>query len=307
MVEAVEKIWMDGKLVNWQDANVHILTHTLHYGLGVFEGIRCYKTARGGAVFRLNEHIERLFNSAHIVRIKIPFTQNEITEAVINTILINKLDECYIRPIVYLGYGVMGLNPTDSPVKAAIVTWKWGKYLGEHGQNNGVSIKVSSFIRHHVNSSMSRAKVCGHYVNSILAKREALEDGYHEAILLDTSGFVSECSGENIFIVKNGIIKTPPATSILIGITRDTVLTIARDGGYCVKEESITRDDLYTADEVFICGTAAEITPISEIDHRIIGNSKPGKITKHIQKHYFEIVYGKDKKYDNWLTFINNN
>ncbi len=304
MLEPVSKIWMDGKLVNWQDANVHILTHTLHYGLGVFEGIRCYKTDRGPAVFRLDEHLKRLFDSSHIVRIKIPYAVNDLIEAAKELIRINKMDECYIRPMIYLGYGVMGLNPINSPVNAAIIVWKWGKYLGEEGINNGISVKISSFTRHHVNSSMARAKVCGHYVNSILAKREALEDGYDEAILLDNQGYVSEGSGENIFMVRNGIIKTPPPTSILIGITRDTVLTIARDEGYCVKEEPFTRDDMYIADEVFMCGTAAEITPIRAIDHRTVGEGKPGLITKNLQAKFFDIVHGRNKKYENWLSYV---
>lgn len=299
-----EKIWMDGKLINWDDANVHILTHTLHYGLGVFEGIRCYNTDKGPAIFRLREHIRRLFQSAKIFLLDIPFKEDEIINAVIETVSVNKLKECYIRPIVFLGAGAMGLFPKDNPVRVAIAVWSWGTYLGEDGLEKGIRVKVSSYIRNHVNSNMSRGKVCGYYVNSQLAKREALSCGYDEALLLDTEGYVSEGSGENVFIVKRGILKTTPLTSILDGITRDSIITIARDMGIETKEERFTRDEMYLADEAFFTGTAAEVTPIRELDGRIIGDGKRGKVTESLQSAYFDIVKGKNKKYESWLTYI---
>lgn len=304
MIEKTEKIWMDGKFVNWDDAKVHILTHSLHYGLGIFEGIRCYKTNEGPSIFRLDEHINRLFNSAQIFMIKIPFSKIEIKQAVIETIKINKLQECYIRPIVYIGYGAMGLYPKDNPINVAIAVWPWGTYLGEKGLKEGIRVKISSFIRNHVNSQMSRGKVCGYYVNSQLAKKEAISCGYDEALLLDTEGYVSEGSGENIFIYRNGILKTTPLTSILEGITRDSVIQIANDLKIPVVEERFTRDEVYIADEAFLTGTAAEITPIKEVDGRIIGNGTPGAITRKIQKQFFDIVKGKNKKYKFWLTKV---
>lgn len=304
MINKTEKIWMDGSFVRWDDANVHILTHTLHYGLGVFEGIRCYNTPKGPAIFKLDEHIKRLFKSAHIFLMEIPFSQNEIKKAVIETVRVNKLKECYIRPIVYIGYGAMGLYPKGNPIRVAIAVWPWGAYLGEEGLEKGIRVKVSSFIRNHVDSAMTRGKVCGYYVNSQLAKKEAISCGYDEALLLDTEGYVSEGSGENIFIVRDGTLKTTPLTSILEGITRDSVITIAKDSGIEVKEERFTRDEAYIADEAFFTGTAAEITPIRELDGRIIGEGKAGKITKKIQDSFFSIVKGKNKKYQSWLTYV---
>lgn len=299
-----EKIWMDGKLVNWNDANIHILTHTLHYGLGVFEGIRCYKTEKGPAIFRLREHVKRLFQSAKIFLLEIPFTEDDICNAIIETIKVNKLEECYIRPIVYLGDGAMGLFPKGNPVRVAIAVWEWGAYLGEDGIERGIRVKVSSFIRNHVNSNMSRGKVCGYYVNSQLAKKEAISCGYDEALLLDTEGYVSEGSGENVFIVKKGILKTTPLTSILDGITRDSIITIAKNIDIEVREERFTRDEVYLADEAFFTGTAAEVTPIRELDGRIIGEGKRGKITRQLQTIFFDTVKGKNSKYEYWLTFI---
>ena len=299
-----EKIWMDGKLVNWDDANIHILTHTLHYGLGVFEGIRCYSTPDGPAVFRLKEHVRRLFKSAKIFLLEIPFTEDEISTAILETIKQNKLQECYIRPIVYLGDGAMGLFPKGNPVRVAIAVWSWGAYLGEEGLEKGIRVKVSSFIRNHVNSNMSRGKVCGYYVNSQLAKKEAISCGYDEALLLDTEGYVSEGSGENVFIVKNGLLKTTPLTSILEGITRDSVMTIAKDIGIETREERFTRDEVYLADEAFFTGTAAEVTPIRELDGRIIGEGRRGPITEKIQSIFFDAVKGKNKKYKSWLTYL---
>jgi len=304
MIPKTEKIWMDGKLVKWDNATVHILTHSLHYGLGVFEGIRSYKTKKGSAIFRLDEHVERLFNSAHIFLLKVPYSMEEIKRAIIETIRVNKIKECYIRPLVYIGYGAMGLYPKENPVNVSIAVWSWGSYLGEKGLKEGIRVKTSSFIKNHVNSNMSRAKVCGYYVNSQLAKKEAVSAGYDEALLLDTEGYVSEGSGENIFIVRGGVLKTTPLTSILEGITRDSIIEIAADEGIEVEEERFTRDELYIADEAFFTGTAAEVTPIREADGRIIGMGKPGKITRKLQSIFFDIVKGNNKKYESWLTRV---
>ncbi len=300
-----KKIWMDGKFVDWDDANVHILTHTLHYGLGVFEGIRCYRCEDGRrAIFRLPEHTERLFASAHIALIEIPYTEDEINEATAETMRQSGLKDGYIRPIAYLGAGSMGLFPKNNPVRVAIAAWAWGAYLGEEGLANGIKVKISSLCRNHVNSGMSKAKLVGNYVNSILAKREVVSAGYDEALLLDTEGYVSEGSGENIFIVKDGVLKTTSLTSILKGITRESVLTIAKDKGIEVREERFTRDELYIADEAFFTGTAAEITPISEVDMRKIGKGKPGPVTKEIQNIFFDTVKGRNKDYEKWLWYL---
>jgi branched-chain amino acid aminotransferase len=301
-----EKIWMDGKFVPWHDANVHVLTHTLHYGLGVFEGIRCYQIkSKKSAVFRLQEHVNRLFNSAIVLGIKIPFSKKEIHTAILQVVKKNNLAECYIRPIVFLGHNQMGLNPNGVDVRAAIAAWPWGAYLGDDGINNGIRVRISSFTRHHVNITMTRAKACGYYVNSILAKAEAVQDGYDESILLDPQGYVSEGSGENIFLLSKGRLKTPSLScSNLEGITRDSVFDIAKHLKIEIEEGFITRDELYIADEVFLTGTAAEITPIREIDNRTIGNGKRGKITTSIQKMFFEIVRGKHTKFKKWLTEV---
>lgn len=304
MIQKTDKIWMDGRLVDWDDARIHVLTHTLHYGLGVFEGIRCYETEKGPAIFRLDEHVQRLLQSAHIFQMEVPYSEEEIREAVIATVRANKLRECYIRPIAFLGYGSIGLYPRGNPVSLSIAAWPWGAYLGEEGLKKGIRVKVASFIRSHVNSNMTRAKVCGYYVNSQLAKKEAILCGYDEALLLDEDGFVSEGSGENIFMVRNGALKTTPLTSILEGITRDSVLAIARDEGIQVREERFTRDELYIAVEAFFSGTAAEITPIREIDGRAVGGGTPGPITKKLQSIFFDTVTGKNKKYEHWLTYI---
>jgi branched-chain amino acid aminotransferase len=304
MIDKTEKIWMDGEFVDWDRAQVHILTHSLHYGLGVFEGIRCYETEHGPAVFRLKEHVKRLFSSAHIFLIEIPFSEREIEEAIIETIRVNTMKECYIRPLVYIGCGSMGVHPKDNPIKVAIAVWSWGAYLGEEGIKHGIKIKVSSYARNNVNAQMTRAKVCGYYVNSQLAKKEAISCGYDEALLLDTEGYVSEGSGENIFIVRNGVLKTTPLTTILQGITRDSIAQIAQKQGIQVIEERFTRDEVYIADEAFFTGTAAEVTPIRQVDGRIIGNGKPGEVTKNFQSAFFDIVKGRNKNYDSWLTYI---
>jgi len=305
MVKKAKYIWMDGELVDWDKANIHVLTHTLHYGLGVFEGIRCYSCVDGrSAIFRLKDHIDRLFNSAHAMLIKIPFTKEQIIEAIFETLKANGQKEAYIRPIVFIGEGVMGVHPQDNPVRVSIITWQWGAYLGEEGLNNGIRVKTSSFTRHHVNVMMTKTKTCGNYVNSILAKMEAINAGYDEAIMLDTEGYVCEATGENIFIVRNGKLKTPPLLSILEGITRDSIITLAKDLGYEVIEERFTRDELYIADEAFFCGTAAEITPIREVDNRQIGIEPPGTITRMMQRLYFDIVHGKEERYLHWLDFV---
>jgi branched-chain amino acid aminotransferase len=302
MLEATEKIWMNGTFVNWDDAKVHVLTHTLHYGTGVFEGIRCYKTDSGPAVFRLREHVGRLFDSARILQINIPFTQRSVSEAIMETIGVNKIEACYIRPIVFLGYGAMGIFPKENPVQVSIAVWPWGSYLGEEGLKNGIRVKISSFNRPHVNATMVRAKTTANYANSLLAKREALKDGYDEAMLLDTDGYVAEGSGENVFMVRKGVLKTPPLTSILEGITRDTIMQLAAERGMRLVEERFTRDELYIADEAFFTGTAAEITPIREVDNRSIGEGKPGPVTKELQTAFFDIVHGRDHRHTNWLT-----
>ena len=304
MIPKTEKIWMDGKFVDWDKATIHVLTHTLHYGLGVFEGIRCYETRSGPAVFRLDEHIDRLFSSAHIFLLDMPYTKKEIRDAIIGTVKVNKIKECYIRPLVYIGYGAMGLYPKENPVNVSIAVWSWGAYLGDTGLREGIKVKTSSFIRNHVNSNMTRGKVSGYYVNSQLAKKEAITCGYDEALLLDTEGYVSEGSGENIFMVRNGMLKTTPLTSILEGITRNSIMKIAADQKIRVVEERFTRDEMYIADEAFFTGTAAEVTPVRELDGRIIGTGRPGPITRKIQSIFFDIVKGKNKKYDSWLTKV---
>lgn len=302
MLQATEKIWLSGKFLPWNDAKVHVLTHTLHYGTGVFEGIRCYKTDTGSAVFRLKEHVDRLFSSMHICQMESAFTREQVYEAILETIRVNKIDACYIRPIAYIGYGAMGIFPKENPIDIAIAVWPWGSYLGEEGLKNGIRVKISSFNRPHVNATMVRSKTSANYANSLLAKREALKDGYDEAMLLDTDGYVAEGSGENVFIVRNGKIKTPPLTAILEGITRDTIIQLAQEHGIPLVEERFTRDELYIADEAFFTGTAAEITPIREVDNRKIGSGKPGPITQKLQAAFFDIVHGRDKKHMAWLA-----
>jgi len=298
-------IWLDGKLIDWDQAQIHVLTHTLHYGLGVFEGIRCYKCQdERSAVFRLKDHIRRLFDSAQAMMLEIPFSKDEIYQAVIETLKTNGQKEAYIRPIVFIGDGTMGLYPGENPIRVSIITWEWGSYLGKEGLKQGIRAKISSFTRHHVNIMMTKTKTCGNYVNSILAKLEVVKAGYDEAIMLDTEGYVCEATGENIFIIRDEVLKTPPLTSVLPGITRDSIITLAQDLGYKVEEKRFTRDELYIADEAFFSGTAAEVTPIREVDDRQIGEGKPGPITQKIQKLYFDVVKGKIEKYHSWLDFI---
>ena len=302
MIKQSEKIWLDGRLVPWKDAQIHVMTHSLHYGLAAFEGIRCYKGERGSAIFRLDEHVDRLFSSAHIMLMKIPFSKKQIADAICETVRSNKLEECYIRPIVFVGDGDMGLYTPDNPIRVAIAAWPWGAYLGEDGLKNGIRARISSFTRHHVNVSMTRAKVSGYYVNSIMAKREVKACGYDEAILLDPEGYVSEGTGENIFMVRRRVLKTTPLTSILEGITRNSMMELARERGIAVVEERFTRDELYIAEEVFMTGTAAELTPIREVDDRQVGSGKPGPITKDLQAAFFDIVRGKDHKHASWIS-----
>ncbi len=305
MVKKGEKIWMDGELIPWDEARVHILTHTLHYGLGVFEGIRCYHCHDGSsAIFRLTEHVDRLFDSAKIADLQLPFSKEEIGEGCKDTLRANSLKEGYIRPIAFVSEGVMGVNPVDNPIRVAIITWPWGAYLGDEALEKGIRVKTSSFTRHHVNVMMTKAKICGNYVNSVLAKREVIKMGYDEALMLDTEGYVSEASGENIFMVKDGIIKTTPLTSILSGITRDSVIQIARAKGWPVVEERFTRDELYAAHEAFFTGTAAEVTPIREVDDRPIGAGGIGPLTKAIQAAFFDVVKGKLDEYRHWLAYL---
>jgi branched-chain amino acid aminotransferase len=295
-----EKIWMDGELVDWDGARIHVLTHSLHYGCGVFEGIRAYATSQGPAVFRLTDHINRLFQSARIFMIDVPFSVDELVAATKETVRVNGLDSCYIRPIVYLGYGEMGLNPLPCPVNVSIAVWPWGSYLGDEGIANGVRMKISSWQRHDPNAMPPAAKGTGMYINSSMAKVEALKAGYDEAILLSPQGYVSECTGENIFVVRNGRIITPPVSAgALEGITQSSVMTIARDLGFECEVGNILRSDLYVADEAFLTGTAAEEVPIRSVDDRELG--PPGPITKQIQETYFATVRGEVDRYKDWL------
>ena len=302
----LEKIWLDGKLVDWDDAHVHILTHSLHYGMAAFEGIRCYKREDGRAsIFRLREHLDRLWDSCKVIAVKVPYSMETIREACLSVLRANKLDEAYLRPLVFLGDESMGIGATDVSTRVSVIAYEWGAYLGEEGLKKGIRAKVSSFARHHVNVGMTMAKLTGQYLNSILAKREALAGGYDEAIMLDVNGYVAEGSGQNIFIVRHGRIRTPPVSaSILPGITRDSVLRMAREDGIAIEETSFARDEMYIADEVFLAGTASEVTPVREVDNRPIGTGDPGPITRKLQREYFEIVKGKQVRYPEWLTFL---
>jgi len=297
-------IWYDGKLVPWRDATTHVLTHTLHYGMGVFEGVRAYETSKGPAIFRLQAHTDRLFRSAHILGMDIPYNKDEINAATLSAVRENKLKSAYIRPMCFYGSEGMGLRADNLKVHAIVAAWTWGAYLGEDGQKNGIRIRTSSYNRHHVNITMCRAKANGQYMNSMLALREALASGCDEALLLDTEGYVSEGSGENIFIVRDGVLYTPDITSALDGITRATVMQLAADLGIKVVEKRITRDEVYIADEAFFTGTAAEVTPIRELDNRKIGSGTRGPITERLQTLYFDLVHGRSKAYPEWLTLV---
>ncbi len=304
-IEEMDRIWFNGELKPWADAKVHVLTHALHYGYGVFEGIRAYSTAEGPAVFRLTDHINRLFASAKIMMIDIPFTPEEIVAATKQVVKANGHSSCYIRPVAFTGYGEMGLNPLTSAIDVAIATWPWGSYLGDEGLANGIRAKISSWRRHDPNSIPPAAKSTGAYINSALAKAEAIKGGYDEAILLSPQGFVSECTGENLFVVKNGRLVTPPdAAGALSGITRGTIATLAEEMGIPVVQENLIRSDLYLAEEIFITGTAAEVVPVGSVDDRQIGSGKPGPIAKELQNRYFAVVNGKDGRYAHWLEHV---
>ena len=295
-------IWYDGKLVPWRDATTHVLTHSLHYGLACFEGVRAYKTVNGTAIFRLKEHTERWFNSAHIFNMRMPYDRETLTAAQREVVRANRLESCYIRPIAFYGSEKMGVSPKGAKVHVSIAAWPWGAYLGEEGLEKGIRVKTSSFARHHVNVTMCRAKFSGTYANSILANQEAVEHGYDEALLLDVDGYVAEGPGENLFIVKNGKLYEPELTSALIGITREAVIQLAGDIGVEVQARRITRDDVYIADEAFFTGTAAEVTPIRELDGRVIGSGRRGPITEKLQTMFFDVVNGRSEKYKHWLT-----
>ncbi len=297
-------IWYDGKMVPWRDATTHVLTHTLHYGMGAFEGERAYKTDKGTAIFRLKEHTDRLFCSAHILGMNIPFSKDEINEATRAAVRENNLETAYIRPMCFYGSEGMGLRADNLKVHVIVAAWEWGTYLGADGLEKGIRIKTSSFTRHHVNITMCKAKANGHYINSMLALQEAQADGYDEALLLDVDGFVAEGSGENIFIVRNGVIYTPELTSALEGITRDTIFQLAKDEGLEIREKRITRDEVYCADEAFFTGSAAEVTPIRELDNRAIGNGKRGPITEKLQTIYFDQVHGRRNQYPEWQALV---
>ena len=297
-------IWKDGKLVPWREATTHVLTHSLHYGLSVFEGVRAYNTVKGTAIFRLAEHTQRLINSGKIYMMDIPYSKDELMEAQKEVVRANKLESCYIRPIAFYGSEKMGVSTRGASVHVAIAAWPWGAYLGEEALENGIRVKVSSFARHHVNVTMPRAKLGGAYTNSILANLEATQDGYDEALLLDTNGFVAEGSGENLFVIKDGVIYEPEVAVALTGITRESVIRVAAEFGYEVKSRRLTRDDLYIADEAFFTGTAAEVTPIRELDDRVIGSGTRGPITEKIQSRYFDVVNGRAPAYAEWLTHV---
>jgi len=295
-------IWFDGKLVDWRDAKIHVLTHSLHYGMGVFEGVRAYKTTSGTAIFRLAEHTRRLLNSAHIFQMKLPYTAEQLMAAQKEVVRANALESCYLRPIAWIGSEKLGVSPRGNTIHVAVAAWPWGAYLGEDGLAKGIRVKTSSYTRHHVNASLVRAKASGYYVNSILANQEVTAHGYDEALLLDTEGYVSEGAGENVFMVRDGTVYTPDVASCLDGITRNSVITMARDMGIPVIEKRITRDEMYCADEAFFTGTAAEITPIRELDDRTIGAGSRGPITARLQSLFFDVVGGKSDAYRSWLT-----
>ncbi len=306
MVDKQKKIWLDGEFIDWDEAKVHVLTHSLHYGLAAFDGMRAYQRSDGGTyIFRLRDHVDRLFNSCKMCLLQPRFTRDQIEKVSVETLRVNGMVDGYLRPMVFIGEGAMGIYVPQNPVKTAVIAWRWGAYLGDEAIKNGIRAKIGSFARHHINVSLSKAKMNGQYTNSVLAKREAKLGGYDEAILLDTQGYVSEGSGENIFIVRKGVLHTPDLScSILEGVTRDTVITLAREMNIPVAEGRITRDQLWLADEVFLTGTAAEITPVREVDNRVIGEGTVGPITKQIQSRFFDVVRGSDGSHPEWLTRV---
>ncbi len=304
-MEKARYIWMDGELVAWDEAKVHVLTHTLHYGLGVFEGLRCYACADGrSAIFRLHEHVLRLWQSAHILSIRSPYDIEQIETACVETVRANELAECYIRPLLFVGAGEMGLAASSNPVHLAVAVWPWGSYLGEEGLAQGIRVRTSSFQRYHPNSLMTKAKAVGHYVNSILASLEARSAGYDESLMLDVDGYAAEGCGENLFIVRGGRVKTPPIATVLEGVTRNTAIDLLHAAGIEVVEERFTRDEVYIADEAFFTGTAAEITPIKSLDDRLIGGGTPGPVTRKLQEEYFAAIKGQRSQYERWLTYV---
>jgi branched-chain amino acid aminotransferase len=305
-IKKVDAIWVDGGLVPWDQASEHLLAHTMHYGLGAFEGIRAYQRSDGRTqVFRLREHLDRLLDSCTICAMDCPYTREQLMTACVEVVRHNRLPSCYLRPLVYLGYGALGLGSLESPVRTMIACYEWGTYLGDDGLRRGIRVMVSGFTRANSSSAMNKGKICGQYVSSVLAKRMAVKSGFDEALMLDPQGYVAEGTGENIFIVKHGVVRTPPTSAaILAGITRDTAIALLGEQGIEVRQESIARDELYTADEVFLTGTAAEITPVREIDHRRIGRGEGGPVTRRLQESFFSIVKGSDGKHDSWLTFV---
>ncbi len=306
-IKKLDTIWVDGSLVPWDSANEHLLAHTMHYGVGAFEGIRAYQRADGRtAIFRLREHIDRLLDSCQICTMDVPYTREQLMAACIEVVRSNKMAACYIRPLIYLGYGALGLGSLEPPVRTMVACYEWGAYLGDDGLKKGIKCMISAFTRANGNAVMNKGKICGQYVTSVLAKRMAIKSGFEEALMLDPQGFVAEGSGENIFIVKHGVVRTPPtAAAILAGITRDSTIQLLREQGVEVREEAIARDELYIADEVFLTGTAAEITPVKDIDHRKIGRGEAGPVTRRLQESFFSVVKGADTKHDHWLTYVN--
>jgi branched-chain amino acid aminotransferase len=305
-IKKVDAIWVDGQLVPWDNATEHMLAHTMHYGVGAFEGIRAYQRTDGRThIFRLRDHIERLLDSCTICTMDCPYTRDQLVQACADVVRANKMTACYLRPLVYLGAGALGLGSLEPPVRTMIACYEWGSYLGDDGLKKGIKVIVSGFTRANSNAVMNKGKICGQYVTSVLAKRMAIKSGFEEALMLDPQGFVAEGTGENIFVVKHGVIRTPPTSAaILAGITRDTAIQLLREQGAEVREEAIARDELYTADEVFLTGTAAEITPVREIDHRRIGRGEAGPTTRRLQESFFSIVKGNDSKHEHWLTFV---
>jgi branched-chain amino acid aminotransferase len=305
-IKKVDTIWVDGQLVPWDAANEHVLAHTMHYGVGAFEGIRAYQRADGRThIFRLREHIERLLDSCQICTMDCPYSRDQLVAACAEVVRANKMPFCYLRPLVYLGYGALGLGSLEPPVRTMIACYEWGSYLGDEGLKKGIRVLISGFTRANSNSVMNKGKICGQYVTSVLAKRMAIKSGFDEALMLDPQGYVAEGTGENIFVVKHGVVRTPPTSAaILAGITRDTTIQLLREQGVDVREEPISRDELYIADEVFLTGTAAEITPVRDIDHRKIGRGEAGPMTRRLQESFFSIVKGNDAKHEHWLTFV---